>query len=138
MNKSDQIIPVLAAIIYNEDNAILLAQRGPKQTHSGLWEFPGGKLRPGEDPCSCLRREIKEELGLSIQVDEFFEASNYQYPGSNILLLAYRCTLSGGKLEPVEHQMVKWLLPEELTRYEVTAADLPIIHKLQRKLNGRV
>lgn len=80
---------VTAAIIIN-NRKVLIAQRAEDQKLAGKWEFPGGKVEAGETPEECLKREIKEELGIKIEVDKFFAESIYQYNTGTIKLLAYK------------------------------------------------
>ena len=123
---------VVAAII-EKDGKYLLAQR-PSGTHQGLrWEFPGGKVRFGEDPRECLRREIKEELGINIKVREIFECSSYVYEEKHIVLLGFLCAIVSGKVEKKEIKDFRWLTPDEMSDYDIVEADIPFVKKLQEK-----
>ncbi|MGB9919231.1 MAG: (deoxy)nucleoside triphosphate pyrophosphohydrolase [Moorellales bacterium] len=128
---------VTAAVIRRRDK-VLVARR--QQGHlSGKWEFPGGKLEPGESPEACLAREIKEELGLEVRVDEVFAVVYHRYETGPILLLAYECTLADGSwpetgLAP--DAPAKWVSREELARLDLAPADVPIAEKLSRLLES--
>ncbi len=133
---SEQIIPVLAAIILNHDGSVLLAQRRADKTNPLKWEFPGGKLKVKESPEFCLAREIEEELGLKIVVRQLFSAVNYSYPHENILLLAYFAELISGALRLSDHKEVRWVPIEKLVTYEFSAADIPIVERLVENFKG--
>lgn len=124
--------PVLVtAAILRKGNRILITQRLPGGNHGGRWEFPGGKLEPGESPQQALRREIMEELGLAIEVNGIFEVVHHSYGTGSVLLLAYECR---GEQTPIQHLEVadhRWVLPQELDGFDILPADLPIIRKLQ-------
>ena len=101
---------VTAAIIIN-DGKILIAQRAEDQKLAGKWEFPGGKVEFGETPEECLKREIKEELGIKIEVDKFFAESIYQYNIGTIKLLAYKARWIDGEYKLTAHTQIKWVKP---------------------------
>ena len=124
------MIPVLAAIIYNSNNEILIAKRKAHKSNGGLWEFPGGKLEDGETPEACLRREILEELGLEISVEKIFHAVPYQYEHIRILLLAYFCKFKTGELRLTDHDEIRWVKLCGLPDFEYSPADIPIVQKL--------
>ena len=124
------IIPVLAAIIEDETGRVLIAQRKAALSQGELWEFPGGKIRPGESPESCLQREIAEELGLNIEVTSIFAATSFSYSDKHIFLVAYKARLLGGSLHLTDHQDVRWVARRELLSYPLSAADVPIAKKL--------
>lgn len=123
-------IPVVAAVILDERNRVLIAQRKQTDSQGGLWEFPGGKLKASETPEQCLIREIKEELGLSITVGNIFSAVNHAYSDKSILLLAYHCRIVGGTIQLKEHQDAKWVKLGELLNFNLSAADIPVAKKL--------
>ncbi|OPX32663.1 hypothetical protein B1H10_07255 [candidate division KSB1 bacterium 4484_188] len=121
MNNSDShIIPVLAGIIFNRKNQVLLAQRKSGLSREMKWEFPGGKLKVGESPEECLRREIGEELGIDITVKQI----------RNILLLSYFCEYNSGEFRLSDHREVRWVPVAEIPELELSEADIPIAKKL--------
>jgi len=131
MRKSNQqIIPVLAAVIFNDRREVLLAQRKSHLSQGLKWEFPGGKLKVGESPESCLKREIREELGIEIEIRKIYLAVNFSYPGKNILLLAYIAGYLSGDFVLVDHQGVEWVPLDRLDKFDFSPADLPIVEKL--------
>jgi 8-oxo-dGTP diphosphatase len=125
------MIDVTAAILI-ENGRVLIARRRPGASQAGLWEFPGGKIRPGESPAQGLEREIGEELGIRIVVGEFFGESIYAYEDKTIRLLAYRVQAAGGELSANEHAELAWVAMTDLGRYRFCPADLPLVEKLQK------
>jgi 8-oxo-dGTP diphosphatase len=124
------VIEVVAAVI-ERDGKILITRR-PEGSHlAGLWEFPGGKRRPGETPEEALRREIIEELGAAVSVGASIDMVEWEYPGRRMRLSFYRCSLTG---EPraLQGQELAWALPEELRRYDFPPADAVLIARLSR------
>jgi 8-oxo-dGTP diphosphatase len=133
---TNPIIPVLAAIILNHDGSVLLAQRKSEITNPLKWEFPGGKLRIEESPENSLAREISEELGIKIAVQQIFSAVNYSYPHGNILLLAYFAELITGTFQLRDHKEVRWVPIEKLLNYDFSPADIPIVERLMENFKG--
>ncbi len=120
---------VTAAVIAREGR-ILILRRAPGQKHAGFWEFPGGKVEPGETAEACLARELQEELGISGQVGSHIMDSPYAYPGGAINLRAFRFDWGGGELHLRVHDAAAWCLPCELPGYALTPADIPVAQAL--------
>jgi 8-oxo-dGTP diphosphatase len=127
------MIDVTAAILI-ENGRVLIARRRPGKRQAGLWEFPGGKVRPGETPEQCLKREIQEELGVQIAIGEFFGESVYAYEDQTIRLLAYRVRVEGGEISPNDHAELAWVAVADLHRYRFCPADIPLTEKLRNRL----
>lgn len=123
-------MPVLAGVIFNEHRRVLLAQRKSGLSREMKWEFPGGKLKIGESPEDCLRREIAEELGINITVKRIFCAVNHSYPDRKILLLAYLCQFASGEFKLSDHRDIHWVAINEILDWELSEADIPIAEKL--------
>ncbi|MDA8233283.1 MAG: (deoxy)nucleoside triphosphate pyrophosphohydrolase [Clostridia bacterium] len=124
------IIVVTAGVICRGEK-ILLAQRVQGDPLGGLWEFPGGKIIPGESPEDCLVREIREELEMDIEVGEIFQVVSHVYPGGkHILLLAYLCRHLRGEGIARECQDFRWVTPGQLMDFPMPEADWPIRDKL--------
>ncbi len=121
---------VTAAIIVQE-GLILIARRGLNENLAGKWEFPGGKIEKGESPQDCLKREIKEELNIEIEVGDFLGDSIYEYSNGVIRLVAYFCTIIEGEMELPVHNQVKWIKIEEFDKFDFAPADIPLIEKLK-------
>jgi 8-oxo-dGTP diphosphatase len=115
-----------------ENGRVLIARRRPGASQGGLWEFPGGKVRPGEAPAQCLEREIQEELGIRITVEEFFGESVYAYEDRTIRLLAYRVRKEGGEMALNDHAELVWVALGDLGRYPFCPADRPFVETLQK------
>lgn len=108
-----------------ENGLILCAQRGPGRTLEGCWEFPGGKIKPGESPSEALRREIFEELDCAVQVLEPVCTTMYTYPFGRIALHIQLCRLTKGQPQRSEHRALRWLAPEDLSTLNWAPADRP-------------
>ena len=125
-------IEVVAAIIQNQDK-ILCAQRGPAKLDyvSHKWEFPGGKLEPGESLEQAIEREIHEELKLNIIAGELYYTVEHQYPDFHITMHAFICHSDSFDITLTEHIETRWLNPDELGGLDWAEADIPIVRKLQ-------
>lgn len=126
-------INVVAAIII-KDNKIFATQRGYGEFKDG-WEFPGGKVEQGEAPENAIVREIKEELDTVIEVIEYFDTVEYDYPNFHLSMKCYICTVVSGKLELLEHEAAKWLDKYSLDSVAWLTADLGLVDKLKDYLS---
>lgn len=95
------------------------------------WEFPGGKVEPGEDEALAIVREIREELQLDITVCARLEAVEYAYPSFRIRLVPFTAEVAGGELSLLEHAAAKWVSVDELDGYDWAPADVPIVEQLK-------
>jgi 8-oxo-dGTP diphosphatase len=123
------MIEVTAAII-RKQNKTLIARRSSNKHLGGYWELPGGKIEKGETPEESLVREIKEELGVSINVIDFFMANSHHYPNKSILLKAYFCDIISGAFELTDHDKIEWIEKSEFKNFKFAPADIPIINSL--------
>lgn len=123
-------IEVVAAIIY-KDGAYFATQRGYGE-FEGMWEFPGGKIEPGESAYAALKREIQEELGVDISINEFLCTTDYDYPSFHLTMHCYLCSVVSCEIELREHKSACWLTKESLDSVEWLPADLDIIKKLKK------
>ncbi|GAB1779555.1 8-oxo-dGTP diphosphatase MutT [Priestia megaterium] len=123
---------VTAAIIRDE-NRLLIAKRHSKDPLGGKWEFPGGKIEPGETPQECLVREIKEELGVEVKIGPFYDDNVYSTQDHNIHLLFYWAKVINGEVIPVVHDDLKWTTIEELANFDFAPADIPIVKRLMKE-----
>lgn len=126
-------INVVAAIII-KDNKIFATQRGYGEFKDG-WEFPGGKVEQGEAPENAIVREIKEELDTVIEVKEYFDTVEYDYPNFHLSMKCYICAVVSGKLELLEHEAAKWLDKDSLDSVAWLPADLGLVDKLKDYLS---
>ena len=125
-------IEVVAAIIKKGDQ-IFATQRGYGEWKD-WWEFPGGKMEPGETPEEALKREIREELDAEISVDKFLETIDYDYPQFHLTMHCFLCSLIGEALHLNEHEAARWLSAQNLNTVEWLPADLTLIANLQKEL----
>ena len=123
---------VTAAVI-RRNGRILIAQRPLGGRLGGLWEFPGGKVEAGETLPQCLRREIKEELGIRIKVGKPITSIDHAYTHFKITLHAFECELVSGKPQALQVQDFKWVRMSELKQYAFAKTDLRIIEALRSK-----
>jgi 8-oxo-dGTP diphosphatase len=126
---------VTAAIIIN-DNKFLICQRSKTDKLSGKWEFPGGKIEPGETPEECLKREIKEELNIEIEVHEKFGETIYEYPAGAIKLMAFYADWNGGEIELNVHDSFEWVSKERIREFDFAPADVPFVNKYKTEKNS--
>ncbi len=124
-------IEVVAAII-KKNNQVLSTQRGYGE-FQGLWEFPGGKIEPGENHQEALKREILEELLVDIEVQNHLYTLEYDYPHFHLTMHCYWCTLEQ-KIELTEHLSSRWLDKDELYEVEWLEADISIIPLIHNEL----
>ena len=127
-----KIIEVVAAIIRDSDERIFCTQRGYGDWKD-WWEFPGGKIEPGESHKEALRREIREELATDIEVGSLLTTVEYDYPKFHLTMHCYLCTVVSGNLLLLEHEDARWLRKEELDTVRWLPADRSIIELLKDK-----
>ena len=123
---------VVAAIICKEDK-IFANQRGYGEWKD-WWEFPGGKMEPGETPEEALKREIREELSAEISVNEFLCTVEYDYPAFHLTMHCYLCSLLTEALHLNEHEAAKWLTKDELDCVKWLPADLEVVENLKNEI----
>lgn len=123
------MIKVVAAII-EKDGEFLLCKRGPGGNCPFLWEFPGGKIEPGESPFDAIMREIREELSAEIEPFEVFEEYSYSYPDREIYFYFIRAKLLSDEILPTFHVDTKWIKPHDKAIFELCPADIPVFNKL--------
>jgi 8-oxo-dGTP diphosphatase len=122
------MIRVVCALLVSEGR-VLLAQR-PEGKHLSLkWEFPGGKVEPGESPEQALRREIDEELGTQVEIAAALPISYHTYERGEVEMIPFVCNIASGSQapQPNEHAALVWALPEEIASYDLAPADWPIL-----------
>ncbi|WLG25993.1 (deoxy)nucleoside triphosphate pyrophosphohydrolase [Pseudomonas lurida] len=124
--------PVAAAVAHL-DGKILITRRAPGQNLEGLWEFPGGKLEHEESPQECIIRELREELGVESVAGEVLTTTTYSYPGGEIELIAISVELQSTQFTLQVHDRFEWVRPQELLRYDLAPADIPIAQEIIRK-----
>jgi 8-oxo-dGTP diphosphatase len=120
------MLKVTCAII-EANNKTLVVQRSEEMKLPEKWEFPGGKIEPGETEEECLIREIKEELNINIDVIQRLKPSTFHYPNQSIQLIPFIANYSEGELKLAEHKNFKWLSKEDLLHLDWAEADIPIV-----------
>jgi len=120
---------VVAVALIDQDNRILLAQRPQGKQLAGLWEFPGGKVEPGERPEETLIRELREELGITVKEPCLapLTFASHAYESFHLLMPLYVCRRWEGFVQSLEGQALKWVKPQELRQYPMPPADEPLI-----------
>jgi 8-oxo-dGTP diphosphatase len=123
----EHALHVVGAVIVDPDRRCLAARRGPGLRHGGLWEFPGGKVEPGEAPRAALVREIAEELGVTIAVGELLGRGLVEIGGRQVALDCYVARITAGALAPTDHDELAWCEADELVRLTWAPADVPVL-----------
>jgi 8-oxo-dGTP diphosphatase len=135
---TDGIMRKVVAAIIVENGKILIGKRKEGYPMAHKWEFPGGKIEPGETPEDCLKRELLEELGITAEIGPFFGSGRSGHDSPyGIELLVYRAFYKGDA--PValdEHEEIRWVSPRDLGAYDFPEADRPIVQKLMRSSEG--
>lgn len=129
-------INVVAAVIFKDDK-VFATQRGYGEFKDG-WEFPGGKVESGESPEDALRREIREELEVDVNVGDLIETIEYDYPAFHLSMKCFACTIAGRSPHLLEHEAAKWLTSKQLGSVDWLPADVTLIPKIEKMLEGSV
>lgn len=128
---------VVAAVIRKAEEPhgpILIVRRGPQQSNSGFWEFPGGKVETGESPEAALIREIHEELRLDIKVLEYLGQEKWQAGAKVIVLKVFESEVQDfSKLKLIEHDACLWQMPDQIDPQLLSVPDRPFLEQLKRK-----
>lgn len=122
---------VAVAVIADDSGRILLAKRPEHAHQGGLWEFPGGKVDPGEDLADALVRECREELGIEVRDHRPLIRISHRYPDRTVMLDVHRVSAFSGEPRGVEGQPLAWVAPEDLHAYPMPAADVPIVNAIR-------
>jgi len=133
-HSSRRLLLVTAAALFDASGRVLISQRPRHKALGGLWEFPGGKVEPGESPETALIRELKEELDLTVEPDALdpYAFASHAYPDFHLLMPLYVITRWQGvvKLDPNAAQAMKWVAPRELRDHEMPPADVVLVDRL--------
>lgn len=127
-----QAVEVAAGLVFR-GGKLLISRRRAEDHLGGLWEFPGGKREAGETFEECLRRELREELGVTVEVGALIESIDHEYPGKRVSLRFFRCRLAAGEPEPqpLGCAAVAWVERAELGCYEFPAADARLLERVR-------
>jgi 8-oxo-dGTP diphosphatase len=131
--KTGKIVPVSAVVMVDRDGRVLLAQRPDGKAMAGLWEFPGGKIEAGETPEAALIRELYEELGIDTRESCLAPLTfvSHAYDDFHLFMPVFVCRVWQGFPVAKEHKNLAWVRVQELSKYPMPAADLPLIPVLQ-------
>lgn len=127
---------VVAALIW-DGNGFMICQRPMEKARGGLWEFPGGKVEPGETGPAALIRECREELDVILEVGEVFAEIVHAYPDLTIHLTLYQASITEGIPKRLEHQAIRWIVPSELQGYSFCPADTELLERIQDRFASR-
>lgn len=119
-------LKIVTAALIEKNGKVLITQRPREDRLSFKWEFPGGKMEPGETAEQCLVREIKEELNLEIKIKGHFMNSLYKYETGEIELMCYLAEITGGELRLNFHEAAQWAERKELRKFDFAPADIPV------------
>ena len=128
-----KVVLVAAVALIDRDGRVLIAQRPEGKAMAGLWEFPGGKVEPGETPEAALIRELQEELGIDTWASCLapLTFASHSYDDFHLLMPLFACRKWEGSVQSHEHQALKWVHAHDLKRYPMPDADLPLIPVLR-------
>lgn len=131
-----RVLVVAAVALIDAAGRVLLARRPEGKPMAGLWEFPGGKLDPGETPEAAVVRELAEELNLAVRAEDLapLTFASHTYADFHLLMPLYRCRSWSGELTPREGQQLAWVRPAQLAAYPMPPADVPLVAELRRLL----
>lgn len=129
-------IHVVGAVVLSA-NKVLCVQRGPDGSLPGLWEFPGGKIEPGETAQEALAREIVEELQCHVAVGEQVTSTSHEYPFGIVHLTTFYCELIDGSPQLSEHSDMAWRDPAELRDLAWAPADIPAVQLIEKRLSAK-
>jgi 8-oxo-dGTP diphosphatase len=121
---------VVAGLIVGDDGRILITQRRADQSLGGQWEFPGGKVEPGEAPVAALVRELGEEIGVTVAVGRIWEVLFHAYPEFDLVMLVYVCRINGSP-RAVEVADLAWVAAADLPAWDILPADRPLVERLR-------
>jgi 8-oxo-dGTP diphosphatase len=121
---------VVAGLIIGDDGRILITQRRADQALALRWEFPGGKVEPGEAPIAALERELREEIGVTVAVGRIWDVLFHAYPEFDLVMLVYACRIVGGSPRAVEVADLAWVAAHDLARWDILPADRPLVERL--------
>ncbi|WP_034769577.1 (deoxy)nucleoside triphosphate pyrophosphohydrolase [Exiguobacterium artemiae] len=134
---SKKTVQVVGAVITNSSHEVLCALRSPVMSLPNLWEFPGGKIEPGERPEESLLREIQEELNCTIQVDDHIETTRYEYDKVFVELSTFQSTIVSGEPQALEHAELRWVPVKQLDSLDWAPADIPSVKKIMKAFSTK-
>ena len=127
---------VVAAVLVDRRGQVLIAQRPPGKWQAGRWEFPGGKLEPGETEAAAVRRELAEELGIRVDAAERLADITHDYPDRRVAIGLWLVLRHEGEPVGLDGQALRWVTPDSLETCDLLEADLPMLPALRAALGG--
>lgn len=138
MSESPLPRKLIVAGLLTRGDLVFLSKRRDDQALGGYWEFPGGKVESGEAPEAALARELREELGVEVDVGRVWDVLHHAYPTFEIVMLVYACELAPGQEpRPVEVADIAWVGRDRLSEYDILPADAPLVERLVAEANPR-
>ena len=133
VTEGKSLLLVAACALVDADGRVLMCQRPEGKALAGLWEFPGGKLEPGETPEACLIRELREELGIEVAAACLapFVFASHSYDDFHLLMPLYLCRRWEGTVRAIEHPQIRWVRPNQMTDLPMPPADGPLVAYLR-------
>ena len=122
---------VVAGLVIGDDDRVLITQRRADQALPLQWEFPGGKVEPGEPPVDALVRELREELGVTVAVGRIWDVLFHAYPAFDLVMLVYVCRIVDGTPRAVEVADLAWVAVRDLAAWDILPADRPLVERLR-------
>jgi 8-oxo-dGTP diphosphatase len=126
MVKKRVMIDVVCGIIF-KSGKVFIARRRPDKSLGGYWEFPGGKIELEETNEEGLKRELREELGMEVEVTTFIAENEHEYDTFKIRLIAYHCKFQSATMNMTDHDAFEWVSIQDLEHYRLAPADIPLI-----------
>lgn len=127
MNRVGLRVAAVVAAVIVDGSGHVLAVKCPEHKHGGGWEFPGGKIEPGEEPTAAVVREIAEELGVQVAVGELLHTIEWDYPAFHLSMQCYVCRILCGELQLREHSEARWLGADSLQSVPWLPADVDVL-----------
>lgn len=126
---------VVAALIWDQ-NRFMICQRAAQKARGLLWEFVGGKVEPGETPEAALIRECREELAITVEVQQEFLSVLHEYPDISIHLTLFHCRIAEGTPQLLEHEDLRWITPSQIPDFDFCPADQEILERITQTFNS--
>jgi len=123
----------VTAALFEREGRVLLARRRPGRHMGSLWEFPGGKVDPGESAEEGLARELREELGVAVRVGDLVGRTRFRVGEEHFELLLYRVQHIGGEFQLREHEEIRWVAREQIEAYELVESDRELARRYLRR-----